>query len=225
MTENLAKYIDHTLLKPEATRADIVKLCLEAIKYGFAAVCINPAYVKTACAQLANSPVKVCTVIGFPLGATTAAVKAFEAAEAVENGAAEIDMVLNIGALKSGDESYVADEVASVVKASRGRTVKVILETGLLTETEKVLACRLAKQGGAHFVKTSTGFGPGGATVADIRLMRETVGPGLGVKASGGVRSLETARDMITAGATRIGTSSGIAIIKETGAGDGSLSS
>lgn len=213
MTENLAGYIDHTLLKPEATEADILKLCREAIRYRFKTVCVNPAYVRTACAALQGSPVKVCTVIGFPLGATTTAVKAFEAAEAVAGGAAEIDMVLNVGMLKSGNTKYVTTEVAAVVEAAAGRTVKVILETGLLSESEKVLACRLAKEGGAHFVKTSTGFGPGGATVSDVRLLRETVGPAMGVKASGGVRTCEAARELLAAGATRIGTSSGIAII------------
>jgi deoxyribose-phosphate aldolase len=218
MTESIARYIDHTLLKPEATRAEIVKLCAEAKKYRFAAVCVNPVFVKTAREQLADSGVKVCTVIGFPLGATTTAVKVFEAAEAADNGADELDMVINIGALKGGDEAYVADEIAAVVEAARGRIVKVILETGLLSDREKALACRLAAKAGAHFVKTSTGFGPGGATIADVRLMRESAGPRLAVKASGGVRSREAALEMIGAGASRIGTSSGIAII-ESGLG------
>ena len=213
MTEDLAGYIDHTLLKPEATEADILRLCREAIHYRFKTVCVNPAYVRTACAALQGSPVGVCTVIGFPLGATTTAVKAFEAAEAVAGGAAEIDMVINVGMLKSGRADYVKAEVAAVVEAAAGRTVKVILETGLLSEAEKLLACRLAREGGAHFVKTSTGFCPGGATVSDVRLLREAGGPAMGVKASGGVRTREAALALLAAGATRIGTSSGIAII------------
>lgn len=217
MTENIARYIDHTLLKPEATKQDIIALCAEAVKYGFAAVCINPSFVPLARARLRGSGVKICTVVGFPLGATTTAVKEFETAEAVTNGADEIDMVINIGALKSGDEAYVAAEIAAVVKAARGRTVKVILETALLTAAEKKLACRLAAQAGARFVKTSTGFGPGGATIADVRLLRESIGPGLEVKASGGVRTREAALQMIGAGATRIGTSSGVAIVGEFG--------
>ncbi len=213
MSEKLSAYIDHTMLKPEATTEDILKLCAEAARYEFAAVCINPCHVKTAVKALQGTPVKVCTVIGFPLGATTTAVKAFETAEAVAAGAAEVDMVINIGALKGGDETYVQEDIAAVVKAARGRTVKVILETALLTTEEKVLACRLARQAGAHFVKTSTGFGPGGATAEDISLMREAVGPDLGVKASGGVRTRQAALQMINAGATRIGTSSGVTIV------------
>lgn len=220
MTENIARYIDHTLLKPEATRQDIARLCAEAKRYNFAAVCINPAYVKIASDLLRGSPVRICTVVGFPLGTTTTAVKAFEAAEAVNNGADEIDMVLNPGALKGGDEAYVLAEITAVVRAARGKTVKVILETGLLTADEKVLACRLAGKAGAHYVKTSTGFGPGGATVEDIRLMRETVGTGLGVKASGGVRTREAALEMIGAGATRIGTSWGVSMLED---GSGNL--
>lgn len=214
MSENMAGYIDHTLLKPEATEAQIEELCREAIKFSFFSVCINPSYVKTAVQALQGSPVKVCCVVGFPLGATTTAAKAFEAAEAVENGAAEIDMVIHIGALKEKKEDYVTADIAAVVKAAAGCPVKVIIETGLLTEDEKVLACNLAKKAGASYVKTSTGFGPGGATVADIMLMRETVGPKLGVKASGGVRDLDSALQMIEAGATRIGTSSGISIVE-----------
>ncbi|HOL17072.1 MAG TPA: deoxyribose-phosphate aldolase [Bacillota bacterium] len=215
MTEKLSAYIDHTNLKPEATTEDILKLCAEAARYEFAAVCVNPCHVQTAVKALQGTPVKVCTVIGFPLGATTTAVKAFEAGEAVAAGAAEVDMVINIGALKGGDEAYVQADIAAVVEAARGRTVKVILETALLTAEEKVLACRLARRAGAHFVKTSTGFGPGGATVEDIMLMREAVGPDLGVKASGGVRTRQAALQMINAGATRIGTSSGVAIISD----------
>ncbi len=213
MTEKLSAYIDHTILKPEATTAEIIKLCSEAAKYQFAAVCVNPCHVGTAARELKDTSVKVCTVIGFPLGATTTAVKAFEAAEAVAAGASEVDMVLNIGALKGGDEACILTDIAAVVEAARGNTVKVILETALLTGEEKVLACRLAKKAGAHYVKTSTGFGPGGATSGDIRLMRETVGPAMGVKASGGVRTRQAALEMITAGATRIGTSSGITIL------------
>lgn len=213
MTEKLSAYIDHTILKPEATTAEIIKLCSEAAKYQFAAVCVNPCHVGTAARELKDTSVKVCTVIGFPLGATTTAVKAFEAAEAVAAGASEVDMVLNIGALKGGDEACILTDIAAVVEAARGNTVKVILETALLTGEEKVLACRLAKKAGAHYVKTSTGFGPGGATCGDIRLMRETVGPAMGVKASGGVRTRQAALEMITAGATRIGTSSGITIL------------
>jgi deoxyribose-phosphate aldolase len=214
MSENMAGYIDHTLLKPEATEAQIEELCREAIKYSFYSVCINPSYVKTAAQSLQGSAVRICCVIGFPLGATTTAVKAFEAAEAVENGAAEIDMVVHVGALKDKREEYVVSDIAAVVKAAAGCLVKVIIETGLLTEDEKVLACKLAKKAGASYVKTSTGFGPGGATVADVLLMRETVGPDLGVKASGGVRDLDAALQMIEAGATRIGTSSGVSIVK-----------
>ncbi|HHX87876.1 MAG TPA: deoxyribose-phosphate aldolase [Firmicutes bacterium] len=212
---NIAGYIDHTLLNPEATAGDIVKLCKEAARYRFAAVCVSPYYVKTACKQLHGSTVKVSAVVGFPLGAATAAVKSFEAAGAVADGAAEIDMVMNIGAFKSGQKEYVLTELAAVVEASRGRPVKVIIETGLLTDVEKATACRLAKQAGARFVKTCTGFGPGGATVADVRLIREAVGPELGVKASGGVRTRQAALELIAAGATRIGTSSGVAIIEE----------
>ena len=215
MSENMAGYIDHTLLKPEAKREDIIRLCREALQNNFYSVCINPSYVQTAVYELKDSAVKVCAVIGFPLGATTTATKAFEAAEAVAAGAEEVDMVIHVGALKGGEEDYVRDDIAAAVKAARGKTVKVIIESGLLTDSEKVLACRLAKEAGAGFVKTSTGFGPGGATVGDIRLMRETVGPDLGVKASGGVRTLETARLMIEAGATRIGTSSGITIVQQ----------
>ncbi len=211
---NLAGFIDHTLLKPEAAAEDIARLCAEARRYHFAAVCVNPAYVKTACEHLRGSDVCVSAVIGFPLGATTAAVKAFETGEAVAGGADEIDMVIHVGALKSGAIDCIHEEIAAVVKAARGRMVKVILETGLLTDDEKITACRLAKRAGADFVKTSTGFGPGGATPADIRLMRDAVGPGMGIKASGGVRTREAALEMIAAGATRIGTSSGIAIIE-----------
>lgn len=211
---NLAGFIDHTLLKPEATADDIAVLCAEARRYNFAAVCVNPVYVKTACRHLRGCDVRVCAVVGFPLGAATAAVKAFEAGEAVAEGAAEIDMVIHVGALKGGAIDYTKEEIAAVVRAARGRTVKVIIETGLLSDADKIAACRAAKESGAHFVKTSTGFGPGGAAASDIRLMRDTVGPAMGIKASGGIRTREAALEMIAAGATRIGTSSGIAIIK-----------
>lgn len=215
MSEEMAGYIDHTLLKPEATGDDITRLCHEAMANRFYAVCINPSYVKLAVAILEGSGIKVAAVVGFPLGATTTAVKAFETAEAIENGAAEIDMVIHIGALKSGDKQYVFEDINAVVKAAGGKPVKVIIETGLLCDKEKALACRLAREAGAAFVKTSTGFGPGGATIADVQLMRETVGPALGVKASGGVRTPGVAREMIEAGANRIGTSSGLVIVKD----------
>ncbi|NGQ94136.1 deoxyribose-phosphate aldolase [Brevibacillus sp. SYP-B805] len=210
---NLNKYIDHTLLKPEATAAMIDKLCDEAKQYDFASVCVNPFWVKRAADRLAGSDVKVCTVIGFPLGANTPEVKAAETRDAIANGASEIDMVLNVGALKSGDLETVKRDIAAVVNAAGGVLVKVILETGLLTDEEKVTACKLCVEAGAHYVKTSTGFGPGGATVEDVALMRKTVGPDIGVKASGGVRDRATALAMIEAGATRIGASAGIAIV------------
>ena len=209
MSEEMGSYIDHTLLKPEASRDDIISLCREALKYRFYSVCINPSFVSIAVQELQNTCIKVCAVVGFPLGATTTAVKAFEAAEAVDHGADEIDMVIHIGALKIGDRDYVRNDIAAVVKAAKDRPVKVIIETGLLTEEEKVEACKLAEQAGAAYVKTATGFGPGGASIADIQLMRETVGSKVGIKASGGVSTAETAREMIEAGATRIGTSSG----------------
>lgn len=212
---NVAKYIDHTLLKPEATKEQLIKLCSEAKQYGFATVCVNPYWVSLAAKELAQSEVGITTVVGFPLGSTTTAVKVAEARDAVANGATEVDMVLNVGALKSGDDEAVLRDVAEVVKAAgEGITVKVILETGLLTDEEKKRACLLCKEAGAHFVKTSTGFGPGGATVEDVRLMREAVGPELGVKASAGIRDYETTAQMLEAGANRIGASAGIAIVK-----------
>ncbi len=213
MSEEMSSYIDHTLLKPEATREDIIRLCREAVKYKFYSVCINPSHVLTAARELQNTGVKVCAVVGFPLGATTTAVKAFEAAEAVDNGAAEIDMVIHVGALKSGDLDYVRNDIAAVISAAKKSPVKVIIETGLLSENEKKLACKLAKEAGAAFVKTSTGFGPGGATVSDIQLMREVVGPDLGIKASGGVRTQAEAFALIRAGAARIGASAGPALV------------
>lgn len=210
----LAKYIDHTLLKPEVSRDAILQLCAEAREHQFASVCVNPTWVSLCAEQLAGSDVLVCTVIGFPLGANTPETKAFETAEAIENGAQEIDMVVNIGAIKSGDWELVKTDIAAVVTTAHpDAIVKVILETGALTDEEKVKACEIAKEVGADFVKTSTGFGPGGATVADIALMRQTVGPEMGVKASGGVRDYEAVMAMINAGATRIGASAGIAIV------------
>ncbi len=218
----LAKYIDHTLLKPEATAEMIDKLCAEAKEYDFASVCVNPVWVKRSAQNLAGTDVKVCTVIGFPLGANTPEVKAAETRDAIANGAAEVDMVINVGALKSGDLELVKRDIQAVVEASGDVLVKVIIETGLLTDQEKVTACQLSVEAGADYVKTSTGFGPGGATVEDIALMRKTVGPEIGVKASGGVRDRKTALAMIEAGATRIGASAGIAIVSgETAAGSG----
>ncbi|MBQ1770347.1 MAG: deoxyribose-phosphate aldolase [Clostridia bacterium] len=212
---NIAKYIDHTLLKANATEAQIRRLCEEASEYHFASVCVNTCYVPLAAELLKGSGVKTCCVVGFPLGAMSTAAKAFEAADAVKNGAEEVDMVINIGAVKFGDWDYVAKDIEEVVKASHDKAlVKVIIETCLLTDDEKVLACRTAKEAGADFVKTSTGFSIGGATVEDIRLMRETVGAEMGVKASGGIKTYEDAIAMIEAGATRIGASSGIAIVE-----------
>ncbi|MDN4594791.1 deoxyribose-phosphate aldolase [Polycladomyces subterraneus] len=211
--KTIASMIDHTLLKPDATASQIENLCREAKEYGFASVCVNPVWVARAAEWLKGSDVKVCTVVGFPLGATTKETKAFETRNAIENGADEIDMVMNIGALKSGDHTLVREDIAAVVEAAGGKTVKVILETGLLNDDEIRIASTLAKEAGAHFVKTSTGFGHGGATEEAVRLMRKTVGPDMGVKASGGVRDAETARKMIEAGANRIGASASVAIV------------
>ncbi|MCM3611302.1 deoxyribose-phosphate aldolase [Planococcus sp. MERTA32b] len=212
---NIASYIDHTLLKPESTKEQVIQLCKEAAEYEFASVCVNPSYVETAAAELKDSKVKVCTVIGFPLGASTSETKAFETKDAIAKGAEEIDMVVNIGAIKSGDSELVKNDIQAVVDAAKGKAiVKVIIEASLLTDEEKVLASRLSKEAGADFVKTSTGFSTGGATVADVKLMRETVGADLGVKASGGVRSLEDVQGMIDAGASRIGASSGVQIMQ-----------
>lgn len=212
--QQIASYIDHTLLKPEATEGEIVTLCGEAKQYQFATVCVNPAWVNIAAMQLENSSVGVTTVIGFPLGASTTFSKIAETRDAIANGATEIDMVLAIGKLKSGDELAVYHDIKQVVRSASGQAlVKVIIETGLLTEDEKRLACKLAKEAGADFVKTSTGFSMGGATVEDIELMRAVVGKEIGVKASGGIRDRETAEAMIAAGATRIGASAGIAIV------------
>lgn len=211
----LNSYIDHTLLKPDAKKEQIQQLCEEAREYSFASVCVNPTWVSYAKECLTDSYVKVCTVIGFPLGATTPEVKAFEAKNAINNGAEELDMVINIGALKNKDDELVEKDICAVVEAAKGKAlVKVIIETCLLTDEEKVRACKLAKKAGAHFVKTSTGFSTGGASFEDVRLMRETVGEEMGVKASGGIRTTYDALKMIEAGATRIGTSSGVAIIK-----------
>ncbi|EGA89177.1 deoxyribose-phosphate aldolase [Planococcus donghaensis MPA1U2] len=212
---NIASYIDHTLLKPESTESQVVQLCKEAAEYNFASVCVNPTWVEKAAAELTNSEVKVCTVIGFPLGASTPETKAFETTDAITKGAGEIDMVLNIGALKSGNTDHVKKDIEAVVNAAKGKAiVKVILETCLLTDEEKVTASQLSKEAGADFVKTSTGFSTGGATVDDVKLMRQTVGSEMGVKASGGVRSLEDVEAMIEAGATRIGASSGVKIMQ-----------
>lgn len=219
----IAGLIDHTALKPETTKEQIHKLCGEAIQYGFASVCVNPCYVSLCSRLLQNTGVKVCTVIGFPLGATTTAAKAAEAAEAIENGAGEVDMVINVGAVKSGELEYAKQDIAAVVQAAKGKAlVKVILETCLLTDEEKRISCRICKEAGADFVKTSTGFSTGGATVEDIKLMRGIVKPNLGVKASGGIRDYETAKAMVDAGAGRIGASASVAIAeKEKASGNG----
>ena len=212
---HLAQYIDHTLLKPDATKEDVMKLCEEAKRYSFASVCINPSFVKLAKEQLQNSTVKVCTVIGFPLGATTTISKVMETRDAIANGALEIDMVINVGAIKAKQWDIVKQDIEAVREASTGYILKVILETALLTDEEKVLACDIAKDAGADFVKTSTGFGPGGATEHDVALMRKIVGPDIGVKASGGIRDYNTAIKMIEAGATRIGASASVAIVQK----------
>ena len=213
----LARLIDHTLLKPEATPAQIERLCAEARTHGFASVCVNPTHVRLAARLLRGSGVAVCSVVGFPLGAGLPQVKAFEAAEVVRLGAGEVDMVLNIGALKAGDHALVLRDIRAVVRAARagGALVKVILETCLLTDDEKRAACRLVQQARADFVKTSTGFSTGGATVADVALMRAAVGPKMGVKAAGGIRSLAEAQAMVAAGATRLGTSAGVALLQD----------
>ena len=210
----LNKYIDHTLLKPDASQEQIATLIEEAKKYDFASVCVNPTWVSFAAQALKGTDVKVCTVIGFPLGANTPELKAFETSDAIQNGANEVDMVINIGALKSRNFDLVERDIRAVVEAAKGTLVKVIIETCLLTDDEKVKACQIAQKAGADFVKTSTGFSTGGATVADVALMRKTVGPDMGVKASGGARSYEDALAFIKAGATRIGASSGVAIME-----------
>ncbi|MFA5235942.1 MAG: deoxyribose-phosphate aldolase [Bacilli bacterium] len=211
MTYN--KLIDHTLLKADASYEDVKKLCLEAKTYDFASVCVNPHFVPLCHAELADSGVKVCTVIGFPLGQTLSSVKVYETEAAVKAGAEEIDMVINVSNLKAGRDDLIKSEIAAIKRACDGRLLKVIIETCLLTDEEKERACRIAVAAGADFVKTSTGFSTGGATVADVALMRHAVGPHIGVKASGGVRSLEDVEKMVAAGATRIGTSSGVKIV------------
>lgn len=215
---DIARAIDHTLLKPDATREQIEKLCAEAREFGFATVCVNPAWVRLCADRLRGSETRVCTVVGFPLGATMPEVKAYEAGRVVAEGACEVDMVLNVGALKSGDHRLVERDIAGVVAASHagGAIVKVILETALLTDDEKVKGCVLSQAAGAEFVKTSTGFGPGGATAEDVALMRRVVGREMGVKAAGGVRDLKSAQQMIAAGADRIGASVGVKIVQES---------
>ena len=214
LIKNLARYIDHTLLKPEASLKDIERLCAEARSYNFYAVCVNGSWVTQARHFLDGSDVKVATVVGFPLGATDSDTKRFETEAAIDNGAQEIDVVINIGRLKDGDDEYVLRELRDVVEAAAERPVKVIIETCLLTNAEKIRACRIVLDAGAQFVKTSTGFSTGGATVEDVKLLREIVGEKFGVKAAGGIRDTQTALSMIEAGATRLGTSSGVVIVR-----------
>jgi deoxyribose-phosphate aldolase len=219
---DLARYIDHTLLRPDATAADIDRLCAEAREFGFAAVCVNPYWVRRCAENLRGSSVRVASVVAFPFGATTSEIKAMEARRAVRDGAREIDMVINVGALRSGHHDIVRSDIAKVSDACHesGALNKVIIEAALITDEEKVMASHLAKEAKADYVKTSTGYGPGGATVQDVLLIRETVGPTLGVKAAGGIRTEEDVRDMIAAGATRIGASAGVQIVTGGGAGD-----
>jgi deoxyribose-phosphate aldolase len=214
---DIARFIDHTLLKPDATQAQIAQLCHEARQYHFAAVCVNPTHIKLCADLLKGSDVAVCTVVGFPLGATPPEVKAYEAQQAIEDGATEVDMVINIGALKGAEYELVERDIAMVTRTchNNGALCKVIIEAALLTDQEKMKACELAKKAGADYVKTSTGFGPGGATVADVALMRRVVGPSMGVKAAGGIRSYADAKGMVEAGATRIGASAGVRIVQE----------
>lgn len=216
----IAALIDHTILKPEATRADVIKVCREARQYNFASVCVNPYWVPLVRTELAGSPVKVCTVVGFPLGATSTEAKVAEASAALRSGAQEIDMVINVGALRSGDHEAVKQDIQQVVKVSHEARaiVKVILETALLDDNQKAVACTLTKLAGADFVKTSTGFGPSGATAHDIALMRSVVGPEMGVKASGGIRTLQDVQAMKAAGASRIGASASVKIVEATAA-------
>jgi deoxyribose-phosphate aldolase len=217
---DLAAMIDHTLLKPDATQDEVLALCHEARQYRFASVCVNPGWVKIASEALRGSGVKVCTVVGFPLGATTTLTKVMETRDAIAAGADEIDMVINIGALKNRQDDWVESDIQEVVRASQGKIVKTIFETALLSDEEVTRASQMAKRAGADFVKTSTGFGPGGATTHHIALMRKTVGPLMGVKASGGIRDQETARQMVEAGATRIGASASVKIVRgEQGTG------
>lgn len=215
MAVNFAKYIDHTLLKPNATDADVEKLCEEAKEYGFASVCVNPCHVALARKLLEGTDVKVCTVIGFPLGANTTEIKAAETERAYYDGCDEFDMVINIGKLKSRDYAYVKRDIEAVVRAARGKIVKVIIETYYLTPEEIAAATRLASEAGAHYVKTCTGFNEGSAKVEDIKIIAENAGPGVKIKASAGIRTYEQAKALVEAGASRIGTSSGVKIIKE----------
>jgi len=216
MNKNLAKYIDHTQLAAHSTKEDIARIIEEAIEYGFASVCVNPHWVSYCYERLKGTEVKVCTVIGFPLGATSTATKVFETKQAVKDGATEVDMVINIGELKSGNDDLVKHDIEAVVRATGEKAItKVIIETALLTNDEKIRACQLANEAKADFVKTSTGFSTGGATIKDIQLMRKTVGPKIGVKASGGIRDLEAMKKMIAAGANRIGASAGVEIIND----------
>lgn len=222
--QDLGQYIDHTLLKPEATPADIDRLCDEAVQYGFASVCVNPAWVRRAAARVRGSGVKVTSVVGFPLGAHAPEIKALETRRALRDGAREIDMVINVGALKAADYDLVGSDIARVVEACRevGATCKVIIEAALLSDEEKVIASRLAQQAKAHFVKTSTGFGPGGAQIFDVGLMREAVGPSMGIKAAGGIKTRQQVQEFIEAGATRIGASAGVSIVSgREGGGEG----
>jgi deoxyribose-phosphate aldolase len=213
--KTMASMIDHTILKPFATREEVLICCQQAVQYDFASVCVNPCHVKLVANELKNSKIKTCAVIGFPLGANSTKVKAFEAKNAVSEGAQEIDMVINVGSLKEKDLTYVENDIIQVVKASDGALVKVIIETCYLTDEEKITICEIAKRAGADFVKTSTGFVTGGATAADVALMRKAVGKDLGVKASGGIKTLQDALIMIEAGASRIGASSGVEIINQ----------
>lgn len=216
-TSEIARYFDHTVLRPDAGKTDVVRLCQEAREHGFAAVCVNPVWVALAAAELAGAKVATCTVAGFPLGASTTATKVFEAERAIRDGATEVDMVLSVGQLKDGDHAAVRLDIASVAKAchDQGAILKVILETALLTDEEKRIACELSRDAAADFVKTSTGFAKSGATAADIALMRSVVGPGMGVKASGGIRTLADFHAMVSAGASRIGASASVAILAE----------
>lgn len=212
---NISKYIDHTILSPDATKQEVTKMCDEAKKYEFKSVCVNSSYVEYVKQELENSNILVCSVVGFPLGSVVTEVKSYETQLAVEQGANEIDMVINISKLKDKEYEYVLNDIKSVVKSADGKTVKVIIETCLLEDKEKIKACELAMEAGADFVKTSTGFSTGGATIKDVKLMKNTVGDNLGVKASGGIKNLHDAKNMIDAGASRIGASSGVKIVSE----------
>lgn len=216
--EELSAWIDHTILKADATAVQVRKLCAEALQYHFASVCVNPVYVALSAGLLQGSDVKVCSVVGFPLGASVPEMKAAETHQVIHDGATEIDMVINIGALKNGDFALALHDVQAVVEAAKGRAhVKVILEMCYLDQREKIIGCLICKHAGADFVKTSTGFGAGGAVVEDVALMRRVVGPGMGVKAAGGIKTLQDAKNMILAGASRIGASAGVSILKEAG--------